>query len=102
MLSMHDITKRVVNNMENKGNKVTIKQTREVIDSLLDCIVQALHESESVHLTGFGKFEVEHIPACKKYNPTFDDMIDIPEYDKIAFRFSECLKNEFKPLKRKM
>lgn len=72
---------------------VTKKTARQVIDSALDIISQALAEGDKVVLTGFGTFEMRERRARRGVNPQTGEEMTIPAMRTPGFSASNGLRD---------
>lgn len=72
------------------------KETRQVVEAMLDVIQETLQKGEKVTLTGFGTFEVRHRQAREGVNPQTRDKIHIPATKTPGFSASSTLKEAVK------
>ncbi|MCX8035408.1 MAG: HU family DNA-binding protein [Candidatus Dojkabacteria bacterium] len=73
---------------------MTLKQSKEAIDAMLESVAEALEAGEKVNLTGFGAFVVRKRRARKGVNPRNPSQkIDLPESIIPGFRAGKSLKD---------
>jgi DNA-binding protein HU-beta len=75
---------------------VSQKDAKNVIDSALDVISEALKAGQKVTLTGFGTFEVRERQAREGVNPQTREKINIPATKTPGFSASSTLKDMVK------
>lgn len=75
---------------------ISQKETKQVIDSALDVITDALAKGEKVTLTGFGTFEVRDRQEREGVNPQTREKITIPATKTPGFSASSTLKERVK------
>lgn len=71
---------------------LTKRDATEATKAMLDLITDALADNKSVHLAGFGKFEVRTRKASVRINPQTRQRINIPAKAVPAFRSGKPLK----------
>ena len=71
----------------------TIKDTSELMSSLLSGMTQQLEEGNIVTIQGFGTFEVRTREARMGRNPRTGETMEIPASKVPAFKASAALKN---------
>ncbi|ACL25663.1 HU family DNA-binding protein [Chloroflexus aggregans] len=76
--------------------KVSQKETKQIIDTALEVITEALARGEKVTLTGFGTFEVRSRQAREGVNPQTREKIHIPATKTPGFSASSTLKEAVK------
>ena len=74
----------------------TIKDTAELIGSLLSDMVQELEEGNVIAVQGFGSFEVKKKAERITVNPTTKQRMLVPPKLVLAYRPSGQLKEKFK------
>ena len=74
----------------------TIKDTAELIGSLLSDMVQELEEGNVIAIQGFGSFEVKKKAERITVNPTTKQRMLVPPKLVLAYRPSGQLKEKFK------
>ncbi|MCK8824978.1 HU family DNA-binding protein [Fuchsiella alkaliacetigena] len=98
----NNITKSdLVDQIANKTD-VTKKDTKEVVDSMLEVITENLateatkpsEERAKVQLIGFGSFEVRDRSARTGRNPQTGEEIEIPARTVPAFKAGKSLKEQ--------
>jgi DNA-binding protein HU-beta len=65
----------------------------KAVDSVLDCITDALKDGDEVRLVGFGTFAVTEREATTGRNPRTGESIDIPASKSPKFRPGKQLKD---------
>lgn len=70
----------------------TQKETREVVESVLEAMAETLAEGEEVNIHGFGKFKVVERPARQGRNPKTGEAIEIPARNALKFKPASRLK----------
>lgn len=70
------------------------KDTKEVVDGLLEHVTHHFKAGNKVQLTGFGTFEVRERSARTGVNPGTGEKIDIPASTYPAFKAGKSLKDE--------
>lgn len=66
---------------------------RAIVDEILLCIVEAVHQGDDVALSGFGKFSVKSSAARTGRNPATGASITIPASRKLAFSAAKAVKD---------
>ncbi|MFV0545314.1 MAG: HU family DNA-binding protein [Bacteroides sp.] len=74
----------------------TVKDTSELISSLLSGMVQGFQEGNSVSIQGFGSFEVKKKSERISVNPVSKKRLLIPPKLVLSYRPSPLLKDKFK------
>lgn len=72
------------------------QEARQIVDSMLEVIIEALVRSEKVTLTGFGTFEVRDRAAREGVNPQTREKITIAATRTPGFTASSTLKETVK------
>jgi len=74
-------------------NGYTLKQSADIVETLLEIMKRTLASGEDILVSGFGKFEVKDKRERKGRNPaTGDDMI-LPARRMISFKCAEKLRD---------
>ena len=74
----------------------TIKDTSELISSLMSSIAQQLEEGNVIAVQGFGSFEVKKKAERISINPASKQRMLIPPKLVLSYRPSNTLKDKFK------
>lgn len=74
-------------------SKLTIADTRAVIDAFLDQIADTARSGDEVSLPGFGKFKVRKTPAREARNPATGKTIKVAASRKVVFQPAKALKD---------
>lgn len=74
----------------------TIKDTSELIGSLLSDITEELEEGNAVAVQGFGTFEVKKKAERISMNPVTKQRLLVPPKLVLTYRPSNALKDKFK------
>ncbi|WP_077154275.1 HU family DNA-binding protein [Bacteroides bouchesdurhonensis] len=74
----------------------TIKDTFELINSLLSEMTQGLEEGNNIMILGFGSFEVRKKTERISINPVTKQRMLIPPKLVLSFKSSYILKDKFK------
>lgn len=64
----------------------TKAQAQKSLESLIDLITDTLQNGEKVTLTGFGTFEVQHVPGRSGRNPGTGQQIQIKPKKRVRFK----------------
>lgn len=76
--------------------EVSKKDTGAVVDALIDEIVAAVSNGDSVQFVGFGTFEPRTREARTGLNPATKEKIDIPATTVPAFKAGKAFKDAVK------
>lgn len=68
------------------------KDAEAALDAVINTIMTAIDEGETVKLSGFGVFSSKKQDACVRRNPITGEMIDIPAKTVPKFKFSNAFK----------
>ena len=74
----------------------TIKDTAELIGSLLSDMVQELEEGNVIAVQGFGSFEVKKKAERNSINPASKQRMLVPPKLVLSYKPSNTLKDKFK------
>lgn len=74
----------------------TIKDTSELINSLLSDIAQELEDGNTISIQGFGSFEVKKKAERISINPSTKQRMLIPPKLVLSYKPSNTLKDKFK------
>ena len=75
---------------------ITKGRSKAIVDSMRDCIVDALSEGKSVNLWGLGTFHVVTRKERVGRNPRTGESVSIPALRKIRFKPSKGIKEAIK------
>lgn len=79
-----------------KKTGLSKRLAEESLNIILDEIIKALSQGESVILTGFGRFEVKVLKERMGINPKTKEKIKLPEVKVPKFRPGKSLKEQVK------
>ena len=82
--------------MNNKELGYTIKDTSELMNSLLSSMTQELEEGNVIAIQGFGSFEVKKKAERISINPASKQRMLVPPKLVLSYRPSNTLKDKFK------
>ena len=88
-----DVVSKVVEILAEKDVKVTKKAMSEYVDTIFNVIADAVAASDTVSITGFGKFECVERPAREGRNPATGEALHIDASKSPKFRASSTFKN---------
>ena len=74
----------------------TIKDTSELMNSLLSSMTQELEEGNVIAIQGFGSFEVKKKAERISINPASKQRMLVPQKLLLTYRPSNTLKDKFK------
>ena len=74
----------------------TIKDTSELMNSLLSSMTQELEEGNVIAIQGFGSFEVKKKAERISINPSSKQRMRVPPKLVLSYRPSNTLKDKFK------
>ena len=74
----------------------TIKDTSELMNSLLSSMTQELEEGNVIAIQGFGSFEVKKKAERISINPASKQRMLVPPKLVLSYRTSNTLKDKFK------
>ena len=74
----------------------TIKDTSELMNSLLSSMTQELEEGNVIAIQGFGSFEVKKKAERISINPASKQRMPVPPKLVLSYRPSNTLKDKFK------
>ncbi len=86
----------LVQKIHAKSGLATKVQTEATLDAVVDVLIEALQQGESVTFTGFGSFKVIHRAPRKGRNPRTGQEIDIPAAKAVKFTPGKLLKETIK------
>lgn len=75
-----------------KNTGVSLGQTKEVVNELIDQVADALHRGESVTIAGLGKFEMRGKNTKHFTNPKTGEVRTLPARRSPGFKFGEAFK----------
>lgn len=90
-VNMDELVKRLV-----EGTERTKKDTRKVVEDMIEVIKAALAVGENVDLRGFVKFAVKETKARTGVNPQTKEPIEIPAGKRVAVTAGSKLKDAVK------
>jgi len=91
-MKTHDLAREVA-----KATRIRHHVAFDIVKKVFDTIIEQLKEGESVHIPGFGKFEVFTRKAREGVDPRNPKKrINLPEIKVAKFRVGNRLKNEVK------
>ena len=69
-------------------------EVKNIVESLLDLMTQAVKKDHALLISGFGKFEAYDKKARKGRNPQTDEAITLPPRKVVVFRLSRKFRVE--------
>ncbi|GFK95335.1 Integration host factor subunit alpha [Fundidesulfovibrio magnetotacticus] len=72
-------------------------EVKDLVDSLLEIMKQAVKRDNSLLISGFGKFDAYDKRARKGRNPQTSDTIVLPPRKVVVFRLSRKFRAELNP-----
>ena len=95
------MTKReIVRSVSEKLN-LTQFQTKHIVQSVFDCIVETLVEEKRIELRNFGVFEVRKRVARKARNPRTGAEVMVPEKHVVVFKPGKALEEAIQGTEKK-
>lgn len=88
-MTKNDIASELRKRIPELPNSTSVK----VVECVIDIIVDAFCNDDSIFLRGFGTLEVKHVKARKARNMNTGEAIDMPAYRTVKFKISKNLKN---------
>lgn len=79
---------------ENAGK--TKKDTKTIVNAMLDTVVEILENGDDISFIGFGKFYVKDIDARPCRNPQTGEMMMSKAHKSPKFKFSNSVKNRIR------
>ncbi len=58
--------------------EISKKHAKVIVDTFIDCIVDALLKGEKIELRGFGSFRIRNREARSGRNPKTGDSVEVP------------------------
>ena len=92
--------KEIVRTISEKLNMTQLK-TKDIVQSVLDCIVKTLAEEGRIELRNFGVFEVRKRAARKARNPRTGDEVLVKEKYIVAFKSGKALEDALREKEKK-
>ena len=90
------LRKVVYDNLKKKYPKITHPEVKDIIESVLESIVDALISTKKVSLRKLGIFDITYLNERKGYNPIIKKYIRIPPRAKVRFKTANTLKENLK------
>lgn len=78
---------------------VTKEQTKIIIDTFKDTVIELVSEGHDIRLVGFGSFLVKHRKATTGRNPRTKEEVQIPASTSVGFKPGKEFKNKLNPEK---
>ncbi len=72
---------------------VSLSQTKEVVNELIDQVADALHRGESVTIAGLGKFEMRGKNTKHYVNPKTGEVRTLPARKSPGFKFGNAFRS---------
>jgi len=92
--------KEIVRTISEKLNMTQLK-TKDIVQSVLDCIAEALVEEGRIELRNFGVFEVRKRAARKARNPKTGDEVMVRERHVVVFKAGKELEEDLQKDRKK-
>lgn len=75
---------------------LTNAQANEAVTAVIDTILEAIANNDTVSIVGFGTFKAEHKDAREVRNPATGGTVTVPEHFAPKFSFADSVKAKFK------
>lgn len=85
----------LINKMYGSG-KIYKKDAKQYMDVFINALMELLREEGSLTIQGFGKFELKHVTGRMRVDPRNGSPIYDRPHDRIAFKMSGVLKDEWR------
>ena len=86
------LTKRELVEKISKQSGRTLKESAEILETVVNVFGEAISSGEGIKLTGFGTFEIVERASRTGVNPLTQEKINIPKRKGIKFKASASLK----------
>ena len=73
-----------------------VRDTKIVVEQLLDEIKNCLEDGKHLEIRGFGTFKVKHVKERKARNPKTNEEVNVPARKKAVFKVSKELNKMLK------
>lgn len=93
VVEVSKIAKTQIVELVTEKSTLTKKQTEEAVSVMLEVIVEALKNGQTVGLPGLGTLSVKPTAARTGVRPGTSEKIQIPAGKKVAFKVASTLKN---------
>ena len=93
-------TKKAIVSAVSEKLNLTQLQTKEVVQSVIDCIADTLVEERRIELRNFGIFEVKKRAARNARNPKTGDKVKVKEKHIATFKAGKTLEKAIQVGKR--
>jgi integration host factor subunit beta len=87
------MTKAVLVEEVARVTDVTKKDAEVIVDTVFQCIIDALHRGEKIELRGFGSFRLRQREPRKGRNPKTGDRVNVPSKRVPYFKPGKDLKD---------
>ena len=84
---------QIIDQLAYKSN-ITKKDSRELIDNLLELITDHLKKDNKVEFKNFGSFDLTHLPEMIGRNPKSQQPVKVPARKRIRFTAGEGLRKD--------
>ncbi len=76
---------------------MTKRQSTEVVDLFLQCMIEALQAGDKIELRGFGSFRCRQRAPRSGRNPKTAEPVEVPAKTAIYFRTGKALRERLNP-----
>ena len=80
---------------------MTQLRTKDIVQSVFDCIIETLVDEGRIELRNFGVFEVRKRAARKARNPRTGDAVMVKEKHVVAFKSGKALEQAIQEKEKK-
>jgi integration host factor subunit alpha len=87
------LTRSELSGSIHSGIGLSRSECYQLVDSIIDCIGEALSEGDMVKISGFGTFQVREKAARMGRNPKSGVLIPIPARRVLTFRASQKMRD---------
>ena len=95
------MTKKEIVRIISEKLDMTQLKTKDIVQSVLDCIIETLVEERRIELRNFGVFEVRKRAERKARNPKTGDEVLVKERHVVVFKAGKVLEEALQKGKKK-
>ena len=86
------IKSELIKTIAKKMTHLSEQRVEEAVNLIINCMSNALQNSQRIEIRGFGAWTVQAMPARKAFNPKTGEKTEVPSKNKVHFKTGLKLK----------
>ena len=80
------IKSELIKTIAKKMTHLSEQRVEEAVNLIINCMSNALQNSQRIEIRGFGAWTVQAMPARKAFNPKTGEKTEVPSKSKVHFK----------------